>query len=126
MADLAGGGSQDLVITMVDSPAGVNRGLYRVGRALDGAGAVTGGWTPWIDIPDWFSQQNQGLAVAVADLDSDDVQDLIVAMVDSPPGANRGLFRIGHGLDANGVVEGGWTPWIDIPNWFSWENQGLP
>ena len=125
VADLAGGGSQDLVITMVDSPAGVNRGLYRVGRALDGAGAVTGGWTPWIDIPDWFSDQNQGLAVAVADLDSDGVQDLIVAMVDSPPGANRGLFRIGHGLDANGVVGGEWTPWIDIPNWFSWENQGI-
>ena len=125
VADLTGGGSQDLVVAMVDSPAGVNRAVYRVGRALDEAGTVTDGWTPWIDIPDWFSAENQGAAVAVADLDSDGMQDLIVAMVDSPDGVNRGLFRIGHGLDGDGIVAGGWTPWIDIPDWFSWENQGI-
>ena len=123
VADLAGG--LDLIVAMVDSPAGLNRGLYRVGHDLDDAGTVTGGWTPWIDIPDWFSDQNQGVAVAVADLDADGGRDLIVAMVDSPPGVNQGVFRIGRGLDGDGVVGGGWTPWIDIPDWFSWENQGI-
>ena len=125
VADLGGNGSQDLVVAMVDSPAGPNRGLFRIGHDLDATGQVTGGWTPWVDIPDWFSGDNSGIAVAVADLDGNGSQDLLVAMVDSPAGANRCLFRVGRGLAADGTLGGGWTPWVDIPDWFSWENSGV-
>lgn len=125
VASLAGDGSQDLVVLMVDSPEGQNRGLYRVGRAVDDAGTVSAGWTPWVDVPDWFSHQNQGAGVALADLGNNGSQDLVVAMVDSPDGPNQGLFRIGRDLDTAGAVTGGWTPWIPIPDWFSWENQGI-
>ena len=59
-----------------------------------------------------------------ADLDGDGALELIVFMIDNPPGINRGLYRIGHKLDANGNVTGGWTPWTEVPDWFSWENQG--
>ena len=45
-------------------------------------------------------------------------------MIDNPPGQNRGVYQIGRSLDANGNVTGGWTGWIDVPNWFSFENQG--
>ena len=121
VADL--GGQQHLVILMVDNPLQQNRGLYRIGRTLDGAGHVTGGWTPWMDVPDWFSWENQGADVAVADLGGDGGRDLVVFMIDNPPQQNRGLYRIGRNLDSNGNVSA-WTPWIDIPDWFSWENQG--
>src|SRR6185369_7825385 len=30
----------------------------------------------------------------------------------------------GPALDADGVVTGGRTQWTEVPNWFSWENQG--
>ena len=174
---------------MIDNPPGQNRGVYRVGRALDANGNVTGGWTGWIDVPDWFSAENQGGGIAVADLNGDGTpgpdrvhdrqsaraepgrlpgrprrwtptatspaagrrgstcrtgsrsenqgggiavadlngdgrQDLIVFMIDNPPGQNRGVYRVGRELDANGNVTGGWTGWIDVPDWFSWENQG--
>jgi len=123
VASLAGDGTQDLIVFMVDNPVGQNRGLYRVGKHLNADGQVTGGFTAWIDIPDWFSWENQGAGIAVADLDNDGKQELIVVMVDNPGGLNRGLLRIGKALDAQGNVTGGWTPWIDIPDWFSWENQ---
>jgi Domain of unknown function (DUF1929) len=122
--DLDKGGKQDLVVFMIDNPPGQNQGFYRIGKKLDEDGNVTGGWGPWIPIPDWFSFENQFGGITVADLDQDGNPELIVLMVDNPPGQNRGLFRIGRKLDTNGNVTGGWTPWIDVNDWFSWENQG--
>jgi hypothetical protein len=123
IADLTGTGKQDLLVMTVDNPPGQNRGIYRVGHALDPQGNVTAGWTPWIDVPDWFAFENQGAGVAVFDLDKDGQKDLIVFMIDNPPGQNQGYYRVGKRMDANGNVTGGWGPWIAIPDWFSWENQ---
>ena len=123
VADLSDNGQQDLIVFMVDAPAGQNGGLFRVGRNLDANSNVTGGWTPWINVPDWFSWENQGADVAVADLDQDGKQDLVIFMIDNAPAQNQGYYRVGKALDANGNVSGGWGPWIPIPGWFSWENQ---
>jgi Domain of unknown function (DUF1929)/Kelch motif len=123
VADLTSTGKQDLLVIAVDNPAGQNRGVYRIGRALDAKGIPGGGWTPWIDVPDWFSFENQGVGAAIADVDHDGQQDLIVLMIDSPPGRNRGLYRIGRQLDSNGNVAAGWGPWIEVPDWFSFDNQ---
>jgi hypothetical protein len=123
LADLAGGGARDLIVLMIDNPPGQNRGLYRVGKNLAADGTATGGWTPWMEIPDWFSFENQGVDVAVADLDGDGRPELIVFMIDNPQGRNQGYYRVGRKLDANGAVTGGWGDWTPIPDWFSFENQ---
>ncbi|MBW4469896.1 MAG: DUF1929 domain-containing protein [Stenomitos rutilans HA7619-LM2] len=124
IADVNKNGKLDLVVFMVDNPPGKNQGFYKIGRDLDGNGNVTGGWSNWIAVPDWFSFENQGVGIAIADLDKNGTPDLVVFTIDNAPELNRGLFRIGKGLDANGIVTGGWTDWIDVPDWFSWENQG--
>lgn len=108
----------------VDAPDGQNAGYYRVGRDLDADGVVTAGWAPWLAIPDWFSCENQGAGLALGDVTGTGRLDLIVFMIDDGPGVNRGLYRLGRDLNADGVVTNGWTGWIDIPDWFSWENQG--
>lgn len=123
ISDLSGNGQRDLIAFMVDNPPGLNRGLFRIGRNLDATGNVTGGYTPWLDVPDWFSFENQGAGIAVADIDKDGKQDLIIFMIDNPPGQNSGFYRIGHGLDINGNVTGGWGQWIQVPDWFSFDNQ---
>jgi Domain of unknown function (DUF1929)./FG-GAP repeat. len=123
VADLSGSGHQDLLILVVDNPPGQNRGLYRVGRRLDADGDVTGDWTDWIEVPDWFSWENQGAGIAVGDVDGDGRPDLVVLMIDNSPGQNQGYYRLGKALDANGKVTGGWTAWMPIPDWFPWENQ---
>jgi hypothetical protein len=122
VAELGGGGAGDLVVFLIDNPAEQNRGLYRVGRALDAGGAVTGGWSDWAEVPDWFSWDNQGGGIAV--LDRGATRDLVVLMVDNAPEENRGLYRVGRGLNADGSVTGGWSPWRDVPGWTFWENAG--
>ena len=57
--------------------------------------------TGFLQIPNWFSADNQGGGIVVADLKGDGTQDLIVFMIDNPPGQNRGVYQIGRGLDAN-------------------------
>jgi hypothetical protein len=122
VADLTGAGTQDIVLIAVDNPPGQNRGVYRVGRAVDEDGTVHGGWTPWVDIPDWFPFENQGVGLAIADVDRDGHLDLVVFMIDSPQGRKQGYYRIGYGLDANAGVTR-WGPWLQVPDWFSFENQ---
>jgi hypothetical protein len=114
---------QDLIVLRVDSAAGKNQGFYQVGKNLDGAGAVTGGWGNWIEIPDWFPFENQGAGIAIADLDQTGRPDLVVFMIDNPPNKNQGYYKIGKNLDANGNVTGGWSNWIEIPDWRFFENQ---
>ncbi|NGZ98604.1 MAG: hypothetical protein CV089_21220, partial [Nitrospira sp. WS110] len=123
VGDLSGNGGQDLVVLMVDNPPGKNRGLYRVGKNLNAVGNPTGGWGPWIDIPDWFSFENQGAGLALWDLSGNGQLDLIVFLIDAPEGPNQAFYRIGRSVDDNGNVTGGWGDWIQIPDWFSWENQ---
>jgi len=75
-------------------------------------------------VPEWTSFENQGANIAVADLDSDGIPELIVLRVDHPtPGQNGGFYRVGKRLDAQGNVAG-WGPWIQVPDWTGVENQG--
>ena len=123
VADLNGNGRLDVIVLMVDNGPQVNTGQFRVGHDLDAGGNVTGGWSAWHDVP-WFSWENQGAGIAVADLNGNGRPDLVVMTVDNPPGQNRGIYRVGRNLDNNGNVTGGWSDWVDMPGWFSWENQG--
>lgn len=125
MADLNGDGNPELIVLRVDHPTpGPNVAFYRVGQMLDAAGNVAA-WGPWLAIPGWATVENQGSALAVADLDGDGRPELIVLQVEHRvPGPNRALFRVGCKLDAAGNVTGGWEPWREVPNWRSAKNQG--
>src|SRR5260221_10052668 len=98
VAILEEGADRSLVVLLVDHPGTTNRGLYRIGKKLDAAGRVTGGWMPWIEIPDWFSAENQGADLAIAAAPAGG-HDLVVFAIDNPAGQNRGVFRIGRQLD---------------------------
>jgi Domain of unknown function (DUF1929)/FG-GAP repeat len=125
VADLDADAHPDVVLLMCDAAVGRNGGYYRVGRGLDDAGVLTGGWTDWQPVPDWFSDENEAAGVAVADVDGDGRPDLVVFMIDAPAGPNQGWFRVGWALDpATGTVTGGWTAWQQVPDWFPSANAG--
>ena len=86
--DLDGDGRPELIVLTVDDAEEANTGWYRVGRALDAGGKVTGGWGDWTPIPDWFPWENQGAGAAVADLDGDGRPELLVLQVDNPARAS--------------------------------------
>ncbi len=65
------------------------------------------------NIPDWFSQENQGAGVAVADITSNGTADLIVFMIDNPLGRTA-VYRIGRDLDANGNPTADWSTWFGM------------
>ena len=127
VADLGGTGQQDLLLLMVDNPPGKNNGFYRVGRNIDALGNPLGGLTPWAGVPDWFSLENQGADIAAADIDKDGKQDLVVFMIDNPPGRKPGILSPGQRiryqrqchrwlatLDPNpGLVFLGESTWLD-------------
>lgn len=121
LGDLSGNGQLDLVVFVVDNPAEQNQGYYRIGRDLAPDGTVTGGWTPWLTVPDWFGWENQGADICLTTIDGQAT--LVVLTVDNPPGPNSGQFRLGKGLGADGAVAA-WTPWVAVPDWYGWENQG--
>jgi len=68
-------------------------------------GNVGGGWTGWIDVPDWFSWENQG--GSVAPVVTAGRHELAVLMVDNPPGQNAGLYRL-LPLDEDPAAQGSW------------------
>jgi hypothetical protein len=125
VADLDKDGLPELIVLRVDNPTpGPNRGFYRVGRRLDAQGNITGGWGPWIEVPQWNSNENQGAGIAVADFGNDGFGLIVFQIEHRVPGPNQGSYRIGRKLDAQGNVTGGWTDWKVVPGWGSWRDQG--
>ena len=125
VADLDHDGAPELIILRVDHPTpGPNRGFYRVGRKLDAQGNVGGGWGPWIEVPDWGANENQGAGIAVADFGAGGLGLVIFQVVHMQPGPNIGRFRLGRKLDGQGNVTGGWSNWRQAPDWISWRDQG--
>ncbi|WP_417915660.1 hypothetical protein [Candidatus Electronema sp. JM] len=124
LADINGNGIVDLLVFHVDNPGGDNHGYYRIGWNLNEAGDVTGGWSPVKAVPGWFGWENQGAGVALADINGNGSQDLIVYHIDNPGGENHGYYRIGWNLNAAGDVTGGWSNIKAIPGRFGSEDQG--
>ncbi|MDT7708884.1 MAG: hypothetical protein QOG20_4491 [Pseudonocardiales bacterium] len=49
---------------------------------------------------------------------------MVVFAIDNPPGENNARYRVGWNIDDQGAVRNGWSPWVGIDGWGSWEDAG--
>jgi hypothetical protein len=76
----------------------------------------------FLEISDWFSCENQGCGIASTEVDG--VATLVAFLVDAGIAGNRDAYRIGSGVDPVSAAAATWGPWLDIPDWCPWQNEG--
>src|SRR5882672_8709297 len=88
VADLDQDGAPELLVLRIDHPVpGPNRGFYRVGHNLDAHGGIAQ-WRPWVEVPNWGSDQNQGGGIAVANFGADGLGLVVFQVQHVVPGPN--------------------------------------
>ncbi|MFV2175279.1 hypothetical protein ACFHW2_29380 [Actinomadura sp. LOL_016] len=111
LADLDGDGRAELVfVYTVD-----DRICYRIGWRLSDDGLVTGGWSDTVTLPYRLSGLGD-VAVDVADVTQDLRPDLVVFLSGTDAGgAPFAGYGIGRTINRRGVVLGGWSDLIPVP-----------
>jgi hypothetical protein len=116
-ADIAQTGSaNDLVIFHIDNPVGGNAGYYRIIWGLKSDG-TDNGMSELFQIRGPFGSENQGGAIAIADISGSGSPDLLVFFIDNPDGENVGYYRIGWDMDKNGKIAS-WSETFKVDGWF--------
>ena len=95
VADLSGTGALDLLVGHIDDPSGPNQAYYRVGWQLDGGGVPVLGWSPPLSMGGPLGHANQGMGLAVGDVNGSGRPDLVAVFIDDPGGDNNAFYRIG-------------------------------
>lgn len=114
VTDVGGDGTPDLVVLQaVEGPAG-RQATYRVGRALDGAGTVTGGWAAAVRVPGGFGGVVGAFGFAVHDLDASGRLDALVSWAYSDGGADGVRLLVGRTLGRDGAPDG-WIGPHEVP-----------
>lgn len=72
----------------------------------------------------WFGWDNQGGGIAVHDLNSNGLPEVITLGIDNPSGENFMYYRVGWDVDYQGNVTNGWSEHENIPGYIGWEHQG--
>lgn len=74
-------------------------------------------------VPGWFGANPAGVDVAV--LPGTAGPNLLVAHIDDVDGASQGYYRVGWGLDTNGVPTLGWSPIVKMGDPIGYSTAGL-
>lgn len=125
IADLFYDGYPELIFLWVDAdPAGPNKIYYRIGYDLNGASGEVAVWQIGrVEMPGSPGDETQGAGLAIADIDRNGIQDLLVAWVDNPPGDNKVYYRIGWDIVAGEVSR--WGSAVEATGGIGHETDGL-
>jgi Bacterial TSP3 repeat len=101
----------DIMFAVYDNPPGPNNVRFKIGWNVSPGGAVDH-WTTLPQVPG-FGDEGQGLAIAVADVNSNGRPDLLVMAYDNPAGPNSFRLKYGWDLGTDGVPAS-WSPVTQI------------
>ncbi len=105
--DIDRNGLVDVVMLWVDNPGGANTIYYKVGWNIDSNGGVCP--TCWssqkaVGGTDGVGDSTSGAGVALSDLDSNGILDMIVFWIDAPSGSDVMYYRIGWNINTSGDI----------------------
>lgn len=113
-----------LVVYHIDHPGEKNVGYYRIGKNIDVNGVAADGWGKLFRLNFLKAKEHQGVGIALVDLDGSGLPAFLIFRIDHDEDKNRGYYRIGKHLQANGTVTDGWQNTIRIPDPFGKRCQG--
>lgn len=94
---------RDILFVHVDNPGGENSIRYRYGYDLSTTtGEITGGYSSERTVPGWVGSETSGLGVAVKAIGHGSADDIFLAWVDNPSGADKIYYKVGWDIQSDG------------------------
>jgi hypothetical protein len=119
--DLDNNGLADLILMVVDDPAGANSFRYYVGWNLNHQGVATA-WSDMIQGP-VIGDSDGGGGAAIGDIDKNGRPDMVLMGIDDPEQLNTFWIVVGKDLDAYGHAAS-WSSTIHLPCDIGWLSAG--
>lgn len=110
----------EMILMAIDNPPGQNTFKYKVGWNVNSTG-IAASWSNVILAPG-LGWEAQGGGVRFTNLDTDSRPEMVLMVVDNPPGQNTFKYKIGWNVDSTGVAAS-WSNAIILPG-VGWEAQG--
>ncbi len=123
LADIDNNGKLDGLFMSVDAPSGDNHYRYKVAYDLEPSTGVFARWGNTKLDHQVGSSENQGGAVAFADLDGNGVLDVLFMAIDHPAGDNNYRYKIAWNINSTGDFQS-WSGTKGYKSVGSSENQG--
>ena len=124
VTELNGNSTPELVVAWVANPSGNNWAAYKIGWDMAHDGSISS-WSGKKTIPGWVGGSTQGVGLDIIQFGGDARPEMFFGWIDNPADVNRGYYRVGWNLDANGDTDDWWTYPKHIEGAFGPENQGL-
>ena len=109
LRDINKNGVLDVVQVWVDNPSGPNSIYYRIGWDIDNNGAVSSWTAQKLVAPGgWVGDLTAEAGIALTDINSNGVLDVIIFWIDAPSGGDAMYYRVGWDVSTAGDVAS-WT-----------------
>lgn len=118
LGNVRSAGSKDIIFAHVYTERDRNVVQYTIGYEMDQNGNVTGGWSEPRNVYGWYGKETTGVSVSLYDIDGNGKPELILSHVDNSSSVRSGFYRIGRDLNEDGIIEGGWTDDVQLPDLF--------
>ena len=102
IADINRNGKDDIILMAYDNPAGQNTFRYRIGWDVNFSTGNATSWTSNFITVNGVGGEGQGAGIEIADLDHNNIKDMVLMAYDNPAGRNNFRYKIGWNLRTNG------------------------
>ena len=93
IGDIDNDGVNNLIISYIDNPRGINKAYYRVSTNVGNGKVIS--WHDSKKIYGFYGNETSGAGITIGNVDGGNSNDLILYFIDNPSGENRGYYKVG-------------------------------